>query len=358
MEYSQELREAIQSAFPTVDGLRLFVRERLYFELADITSLQSGRSVIVSDLLVDAQSRGGLGELVWEAHGRNPGNPKLRKLIAELSPETNPFGEHEFGSKDWKRLASELGASERGASERGGLENIVLAKVPFADIAPWLAKLARAMRRVCRIEPQPLQQSKVGYGSGFLVARDVVMTNCHVVEGLASAKPEAVRIRFDHFVDEGEVATPDGRTTSLATEWDLLRSPINELDFALIRLAEPVGDDKLPFGLRSHFGLAPRTAGAADPLLILQHPDAMPLKLALGSITRLDQVANRLAYKVNTMPGSSGSPCLSLGLDVVALHHFGSNETNRGVTLDAIVAKLQEPANATRLAAAGVTLLG
>ena len=72
-----------------------------------------------------------------------------------------------------------------------------------------------------------------------------------------------------------------------------------------------------------------------DPLLILQHPSAAPLKLAIGAVEMPDP-PSRVFYKVNTEGGSSGSPCLNQRLETIALHHWGEVSRNRGVTFTAI----------------------
>ena len=71
-------------------------------------------------------------------------------------------------------------------------------------------------------------------------------------------------------------------------------------------------------------------------MIILQHPDARPLKLAIGSVVEPNASANQVSYTVNTEPGSSGSPCFTSGLDVAALHHWGA-QPNCGVRLGPIL---------------------
>ena len=74
-----------------------------------------------------------------------------------------------------------------------------------------------------------------------------------------------------------------------------------------------------------------------EPLLILQHPEAEPLKLAIGAVVTPDDGQQHVTYKVNTKGGSSGSPCFTSALDPVAIHHFGRSVENQGVNLGAIL---------------------
>jgi hypothetical protein len=65
-------------------------------------------------------------------------------------------------------------------------------------------------------------------------------------------------------------------------------------------------------------------------LLILQHPQTAPgrvqepLKLAVGPFLAYSADRRRLLHQVNTMPGSSGSPCLDAALGLAGLHVHGA----------------------------------
>ena len=95
----------------------------------------------------------------------------------------------------------------------------------------------------------------------------------------------------------------------------------DELDYALLRLTVPVGTERGWITLPA----APAAAGAGAPLLIVQHPDGGPMKLAMDTeaVIGLTPGGLRLRYKTNTDPGSSGSPCFTMDWDLIALHHFG-----------------------------------
>ena len=70
-------------------------------------------------------------------------------------------------------------------------------------------------------------------------------------------------------------------------------------------------------------------------ILIAQHPDGQPMKLALDTdaVDRakgfwLNAPGTRLRYATNTEGGSSGSPCFDFDWRLVALHHYGDPKTN------------------------------
>jgi hypothetical protein len=107
----------------------------------------------------------------------------------------------------------------------------------------------------------------------------------------------------------------------------------DELDYALARLARPLGNE--PVDRNAGLG-APRRGWIAFPevqppleadmpLLIAQHPDGSPLKLALDTqgVLGFNGNATRIRYATNTDRGSSGSPCFNMDWTLVALHHMG-----------------------------------
>jgi V8-like Glu-specific endopeptidase len=60
-------------------------------------------------------------------------------------------------------------------------------------------------------------------------------------------------------------------------------------------------------------------------LMVVQHPCGDPIAFdwADDAIERVNSNNTRVHYKINTMPGSSGSPVLDRNLELVALHHAG-----------------------------------
>ncbi|MCY1023432.1 trypsin-like serine peptidase [Pyxidicoccus sp. MSG2] len=216
-------------------------------------------------------------------------------------------------------------------------EKVVRARNPLVDFAEFQRLLAAHSRRVCRI-----QFGHAPMGTGFLIGRDLVLTNHHVLSAVFSGgvPPAQVRCVFDAIGPESAAAQ---RSCALATHWDVAHSPpsgvdlladpktadpgADELDFAVVRLAEPAGDDTGPAGLRGWVEL-PDTffVQQGDPLVILQHPRGQPLHVAVDTeaILAVNRSDNRVRYRTNTEPGSSGSPCFDLSMrTLLALHHSG-----------------------------------
>ena len=184
-----------------------------------------------------------------------------------------------------------------------------------------------------------------------VVGPAVVITNFHVVESLVNgaSSPSNAIIRFDYKrLDDGTTLN-SGMEFHLASEdWlvdssppspaDLIPEPkeelptSSELDYALLRLAEPVGSQ--PVGKKgdpaTRRGWIPLTRTEYtfppdSPLFILQHPLGVPLKLLLDThgIIRANKNGTRVLYRTNTDRGSSGSPCFDQNWNLVALHHLG-----------------------------------
>lgn len=311
----REIREALVAAFPMPKDLRMVTDEVLNVPLQNITGIGGDMETMAFELIAWAQARGRLTELVIGAATVNPTSPRLKSIADQF------------------QLAS---------SAEGEIERINLHDAPFENVAQWLEKFSQLRYSICRIEPQPEPDTN-GYGTGFLVAADVILTNYHVIEPFVSSGSGSVVARFDYATTTDGVTVSAGRTSKLAADWRLFDSPVMELDFALVRLAEPVANDAVPNGVRGKIAPTRKTPNTSSPVIILQHPEAKPLKMAIGSVVvDPNAPANRLSYTVNTEPGSSGSPCFNSGLELVALHHWGASP-NRGVRLSAIMDFLAEP---------------
>lgn len=264
----------------------------------------------------------------------------------------------------------------RLADPHGSLEKLV-AHSRIHDMGRVRRAMAEIERRVCRVEVG----DGTAFGTGFLVARDLVLTNYHVIEKLMpiGVTPDRLRFRFDfktngvdETVAEGTLVRPaasgalvawkpyhanDLTDTPLSADW-----PADALDFALVRLAEPIGD--LPAGPVAGApaasplpprGWCPSAAGspleAGAHVIVVQHPRGAPISIAYGAVADPASNANRtrVRYEVSTTPGSSGSPCLDADWSLVALHHASDPATgewgrfNQGIPIGAILGSLHVP---------------
>jgi hypothetical protein len=332
-------QNALISAYPVPEDFETFLLLRLNKSYALLVSGGSKYGNAITQVLVQAKADGWLGDLIKAAQADKPKNVRLRKLdeLDTAAADTSPAGK-----------------SVEDIVRPGGFEE--------ADPSPWIDTLIAHMARTCRIE-HPVNQ---GIGTGFLVANDLLLTNWHVVRKLilGSAKPTEYVCRFDYSKSNG--VTSAGVTFQLADAKPLSSSPGSalelgtgtqeptgdELDYALLRLAQSVGSTLGPTGFKR--GWIPVSAKVPMPpvgsiVLVLQHPSGDPLKLKIGACRGPNSTGTRMKHDANTASGSSGSPCFDEQLNLIALHCagdpmydgvHGAAKENRGVPIGLIVAKL------------------
>jgi V8-like Glu-specific endopeptidase len=347
----RKIRESLRQAFPAATKRFDLVVANADIDIDFAEFEGPSYEIRIHNLLQHAVGQYRLTKLLKAAVDEAPDNPELAEIAG-------------FVDKYFVFLPRFL-SEEDDTMALGDAERLLFTNIEFQNVRVWLEKFDRLTRVVCRIEPQPRAEGIGGYGSGFLVSPDVILTNDHVASGVDGksgfwGKPDRaarVRIRFDcEYTAAGK--STDGKEYKLAADFEVLRSPVDQLDFALLKLdvSEGKPGDDIASGKPRGF-VAPVAHQFEDfePLLILQHPQAEPMKLALGSVTsKVNWPSARVEYAVNTDAGSSGSPCLTQELEVAALHHWGSAKVNRGVLMSAILAHWKKPENTDRLVAAGL----
>ena len=222
-------------------------------------------------------------------------------------------------------------------------------------------------RRICAIE-SPLG----AFGTGILIGPDLVLTNHHVIDKIAEDRPDGCVCRFD-YTDERAIG-PQGQSLVIpfrASAWLVLKgmSRFQEIDYALIRLAEPVGslDENADEPGEDGPTRGWITLLAAPPVLkkdsliyVWQHPardeknpslGLMPLVSSDGLIKEVRKTS--FEHNATTYKGSSGGGCFNRKGSLAALH-CGSNgmfDSNVAIPLWIIVNHIKD--NAAALKAAG-----
>jgi hypothetical protein len=252
---------------------------------------------------------------------------------------------------------------------RPGLEKLVNAAAGFADITAFRKGLVEAECRTARIEIGGKAK-----GTGFLIGDSLLLTNWHVVKNGV----EGALARFDHKTQPGGSLASQGRAVLFADKWLEASSPHEVIaleigndgppsgnwDYALVRLAEPVGSQPIgsdPSGGGDKRGYYSLDGGSYqfdkdEPLLIVGHPDGRPMQLSYACPSGVSptQHSSRIRYQTNTEGGSSGSPVFNRNWRVVALHHAAGptaipgefnlqgGNFNQGIPVSNIVSSLRE----------------
>jgi Trypsin-like peptidase domain/Effector-associated domain 1 len=345
-EQRGSLRVALRAAFPT---------RASWQELADGMDLNVDTLIAtyggdpIFGLVQEANSRGRENALVNRAIALNATNPDLRQ----------------FYERNWLPLS---------APARKQLETMIRPGEQFEDIESWIERLKERGPQVCAITC--LTTGGTLRGTGFLVAPNLVLTNYHVLEPVIlgeqgkvtppggalpaglSAKASGVSFVFDYKETPSGGLLNNGRSSTLTpgalSDWlidhspysplDLQSSPASEtsdqeLDYALVRLADAPGEDSVGSAVRGYIPVPQTIEVQSDSaLFIIQHPRGRPLKLAFHVVK--DILSTRITYGTNTLEGSSGSPCFNYRWDLVAIHHSGdptySAKRNQGVPIEQI----------------------
>ena len=192
----------------------------------------------------------------------------------------------------------------------------------------------RAVGRIVIRNPQGL----LGYGTGFMVAPGVLLTNHHVISNEELASHSIVQFRYER----------DSRGHDLReVEFRMSVNPkpilLKELDMALVAI-EPRSVDRTEslnsFGwlkLKAQSG----KAFIGEYLTIIQHPNGERKQVCIRENRLLRYSGNGpyLWYQTDTVAGTSGSPVFNNDWDVVALHHSGVPRTKRVGGRDVWLAK-------------------
>lgn len=313
----QELETALLGAYDYND-MRRMMTLWLGLRMEDEVNVQQGFKYIVTDLVSVALQGGWLFDLVLSARRYRDGNWMLERVANNLNvtePPPPPVA---------------------GLPRETSLEKIVNERSPFQNYAEFLDRFQRLGARICRIEiPEG-----VAAGTGWLVGPDLLMTAYHVIESVEKNHIPAAEVgcRFDYVAEPLPGTALAGTLHRFATDWlidhtrysqaDLVAQGgepgPDELDYALLRLADAVGEEALPAGgTRDWFEVSenPPVVRTDDIMLVVQHPQGRTLELGFGQVIAYNDTGNRLRYDVNTERGSSGSPCFSLALEPFGIHH-------------------------------------
>ncbi|MEP7264056.1 MAG: S8 family serine peptidase [Bacteroidota bacterium] len=224
------------------------------------------------------------------------------------------------------RISREAMPVEKALERINGINN-------FQDTVV-LQKLERLCRTVCRIS---LISNGIteGYGTGFLIGNNLLITNHHVLPDVDTATGAIAEFNYElddnNQVKKTSVFRILPQQFFMTSEYKKIADdPFSGLDFTIVAVEEKNTDGNS----LSDFGFTKLDKGLGkiiegENCVVIQHPQGQLKKVVLKDIRMLTLAENTLVYESDTLPGSSGSMVIGLGTgELVALHHSGVPRTD------------------------------
>jgi hypothetical protein len=336
----EQFQKALSDAF-TLTTLERMVEFKLSKDLYDYAA-PGNKQEVIFDLLDAATREGFLEELIVGARAFNPKNDSLREFARQ------------YGLESTGKTTQEL-------------ERLIVAANENLDPVQLRQWIFEAETRVCRMEiSTPLGMK---FGTGFLIAPAIVMTNHHVLNEVIAKEvaPDNVICRFDYKRTLARTVER-GLECRLAADWLIDRSetgPLDEptsdqLDYAVVQLSAELPGAADRESVRGYYQLAnPPVPAENAALFIMQHPSARAAELAMDTqaVIGPNNAKTRIRYRTNTEAGSSGSPCFTAKFELTALHHSGDPNFdpahkpayNQGIPIGLIAARLKAGPHAAKV---------
>lgn len=176
-------------------------------------------------------------------------------------------------------------------------------------------------------------------GTGFLVTKDLLLTNHHVLPNKDLLLNSIFRFNYED--DFRGHAQP---SEEYHAKHNGLFHTNKDIDYTLVQL------DGEPGTKWGWLPLLSRNIKRRERVNIIQHPAGRPKEISFQNNFVEYLGGNVLQYVTSTLNGSSGSPVLNDGWEVVALHHAGGNIyepttqrsyfRNEGILISSILADL------------------
>jgi endonuclease G len=160
-----------------------------------------------------------------------------------------------------------------------------------------------------------------GFGTGFLVSPNLLLTNHHVFETSMDAEDCGANFLYEYDTQ----GLKSGMYFELAPKKFFLN--YEPLDFCLVYVENTALDGKSILSDLSYIPLieTPGKVVKGDVINIIQYPDGGPKQYAYteNQVTSILEDIGFIQYTTDTQGASSGSPALNKYYEVAALHHCG-----------------------------------
>lgn len=192
----------------------------------------------------------------------------------------------------------------------------------------YLERGAIASAAVARIFIRAPGGRPTGYGTGFLIAPGVLITNHHVLPDPSCAAASQAQFGYEVDLGDKEIGPDIFDLDSTA-----LYHTDETLDFTVVGVKPTSTDGSHDIG---DYGILPLVemegkVMEGEWLTIVQHPAGERKQLCVRENRLIKRAEDVLWYSTDTLAGSSGSPVFNNDWYVVALHHMGVPEEKNGV---------------------------
>jgi endonuclease G, mitochondrial len=191
----------------------------------------------------------------------------------------------------------------------------------------YLARGTRAARAVGRIAVRAPDGRQKAWGTGFLIAPNLLLTNHHILPDIQSALRSEAHFEYELNV-EGEACGP----TIFRLDAARLFFAHEPLDFAVVAVQGRAENGDTALSAYGHLPLVGALGKASEGewLTIVQHPRGERKQLCIRENQLIRRDTDVLWYSTDTLGGSSGSPVFNNDWYVVALHHSGVPDERDG----------------------------
>ena len=312
----RELSEILVASIDLAE-LELLLRKELNIRLPELVRVDASFSQVASDVIEAGQTQGWTDRLVTAVQRTHPDNPLVASLVTRLT-----------------YLGVEGDRNLTGRS----LEQTVVEQGSLQDVSLFTTTMARLSGQVCTIEGAGGMT-----GNGILVGPGLVLTAFHVVEGFMTATAEnragsdtpPFVCRFDFALETDGVH--QGTVVPAAADWLVHHAPYgtrepwsrktppaaDELDYALLRLASPVGVDTARSGSepRGWFDVNSRSKllKGDERIILLQLRQGSPMNIGFGRMRKV-RSGTGVRHDIGPFAETSGAPCIDAEFNLVAMH--------------------------------------